>query len=256
MLRFATWAGLWLALLWALPAVAANPTVVAGTVNAQNFAVGTSAAVSSTGSVTAGDLEIVAIQIYGGVSAPTGINTVGGMTALIPTTTIQTFTSIAVFYKVATVTGAFSDTVQWTNSSSHGNWAFFEISGQATSPFDGAAVTSANPTSLTPTSPSITPTTGNLTDLLICLLFDASGASPADTLGAPSGMTVISDANGATGGIFFFGSAYLKLSSASATGTKAWSLSPLSEPTYGASLLVKPGPPACPHRLMLLGVGC
>jgi hypothetical protein len=241
-------------LIAAGPTLAANPSVIAGTVNAQNFSVGTSAAVSSTGSVTAGDLEIVAIEIYGATSAPTGINTIGGMTALIPTTTIQTFTSIAVFYKVATVTGAFSDTVQWTNNSGHGNWAFFEISGQAASPFDGAVLTSANPTSLTPTSPSITPTTGNLADLLICLLFDASGASPADTLGAPSGMTVVSDTNGATGGIFFFGSAYLKLSSAAATGTKAWSLS-FSEPTYGASFLVKPGT-ACPHRLMLLGVGC
>jgi hypothetical protein len=176
------------------------------------------------------------------------------MTALIPTTTIQTFTSIAVFYKVATVTGAFSDTVQWTNLSSHGNWAFFEVSGQAAAPFDGTVQTSTNATSTTPTSPSITPTTGNLTDLLICLLLDASGASPADTLGAPSGMTAISDTNGGTGGIFFFGGAYLKLSTAAATGTKAWSLS-LSEPTYGVSFLVKPAPP-CPHNMILLGVGC
>src|SRR5260370_29849550 len=150
-----------------------NPTLISATKNnAAIAAANASATVTSTGSVTAGNLQIVAIEVSG-ASAPTGLTPPAGWTTLLATTVTEAsgLVSAAIFYKQATASGSFSGSFSWTVSSTGGEWLFMEWQGMGAGFVDGAATTSLDTTTTTPTSPAITPGTGNVNDTLVGLIF-------------------------------------------------------------------------------------
>lgn len=244
-------------LLWVAPALAANPAFVSGTVN--NGVSSTSPmTVTSNGSVTSGDIMVVTILPIGTAAAPTAITppSGGGWSTGLSTTTIgSSFGAAAVFYKAATVTGSFSGSFTWSGTTSGGLWTFSEWSGgNTTTPLDGAATTSQNASSSSPTTPSITPTAGNTQDTKIAVLFgSAIGVSNAVT--KPSALATVKVVAETTTAPLT-GVASLALSSAGATGTDTWTLG-TAQVTLGVSLLLQPpgSGAACPS-MNLLGVGC
>jgi hypothetical protein len=216
-----------------------NPVVIAATRNNGSFTSGTSVTVPSTGSVTAGNLQIISIQING-ATAPTGI-TESGWTTVMGTTVTGSGGSVsaAIFARAATVTGALSQSVSWTTTATLGQWAVFEVFGAGPLLIDGSSVSQQNATSTTPPAPTITPGTGNVNDLLICMLF-ANTFTSTSTPSSPAGMSTILNFTGSTTQLLF-GSASLALASASATGAKNFGLT-ATKTTLGASFLIQQGP--------------
>lgn len=219
-----------------------NPTIIAATKNnAAIAAANTSATVTSTGSVTAGNLMIVMIEVAGAV-APTGITAPDGTwTAFLGTTTTEAsgLVSAAIFYKQATATGAFSGSFSWTTSSTGGEWSFTEWSGCGAGLVDGTVGTTLNTSGTSPTSPAKTPAAGNVNDTLVCALF--GGVLSTSTVAIPGGMASILTVNGSATQTLF-GAASLNLASAASTGAKTWTLG-TAMAVLGASFLLQQGPP-------------
>jgi hypothetical protein len=209
-----------------------------GTTNNAAISSGTSATVSSTGSVQAGNLMVV-VMLVGGASQPTAFTAPDGtwttFMATIATASGGTIAA-AIFYKRATATGAFSGSFGWTTTATSGHWLFMEWTGQGASLVDGAVADTQN-ASGTKTSPSVNPGTGLVNDTLVCLTL--GGVVGTDTLTQPGGMTSILLVAG-TSAIPFFGCASLALASASATGTKTWTI-PTSRTNLGVSFLIQQG---------------
>jgi hypothetical protein len=213
-----------------------NPTIVAGTKNnASIAAANTSVTVTSTGSVTIGNLQIVCIEVSG-ASAPTGLSPPAGWTTLLATTTTQAsgLVSAAIFYKVATATGAFSGSFSWTTSSTGGQWSFSEWNGVGPANIDGVAGTTLNTSSTSPVSPTKTPSTGNPLDTLVCCLF--GGVLSTSTVTIPSGMSSVLTVSGSAS-TPLFGMASLALTGTGATGSETWTLG-TAEATLGVSFLL------------------
>jgi|HubBroStandDraft_1064217.scaffolds.fasta_scaffold00409_7 hypothetical protein len=243
-------------LLWAAPALAANPAFVAGTVNSGSGLSVTTVTVTSTGSVTVGDIMLVTIVPVGAASAPTAITPPAGWSTALATTTVgASNASAAVFWKLQAASGAFSGAFTWTTTGAGATWTFSEWSGANTTlPLDGTATISQNASSANPTSPSITPAAGNTSDTLVGFMIgDATGV--ATTVTKPTTMSTVVIVNESTT-VPLTGAASLALASAAATGTKQWTLSG-AEVTLGVSLLLQPagGGTAC-QPMNLLGVGC
>jgi hypothetical protein len=112
-----------------------------------------------------------------------------------------------------------------------------EWTGAGPSFVDGAVADTQN-ASATNTSPSVTPGTGLTNDTLVCGSF--AGVIGTDTLTQPAGMTSILSIAG-TASVGFFAVASLALNSASATGTKTWTI-PTSRTNLGVSFLLQQGP--------------
>src|SRR5271166_1005464 len=213
-----------------------NPTFVSGTVNSGSFTSGTSVTVSSTGSVTAGNLQVVVLTV-GGATAPSALSPpAGGWTTYLSTTanTGGGLIVTAIFYLKAASTGAFSGAFTWTTTATRGRWAFMELTGEGASLVDGSVVTSQN-ASGTNTSPSVTPSAGSGNDTLICGIIGA--AVGADTLTNPAGMSTLFGLAGSGSQPFFYG-ASLALGSTSATGTQTWTI-PTGRTCLGFSFLVQ-----------------
>src|SRR5271166_429048 len=213
-----------------------NPTFVSGTVNSGSFTSGTSVTVSSTGSVTAGNLQVVVLTV-GGATAPSALSPpAGGWTTYLSTTanTGSGLIVTAIFYLQAASTGAFSGAFTWTTTATRGRWAFMELTGEGASLVDGSVVTSQN-ASGTNTSPSVTPSAGSGNDTLICGIIGA--AVGADTLTNPAGMSTLFGLAGSGSQPFFYG-ASLALGSTSATGTQTWTI-PTGRTCLGFSFLVQ-----------------
>ena len=109
-----------------------NPTLIAATDNNAAISSGTSATVSSVGSVTAGNLMIV-VMMVGGSTRPASFTAPDGTwTSFLATTSNQSSSPLvatAIFYKQATGSGAFSGSFGWTNTATSGHWMFMEWSG-------------------------------------------------------------------------------------------------------------------------------
>lgn len=224
-----------------------NPTLIAGTKNNGTIGAGVSTiTVTSTGSVTIGHLLIVTIMVSG-ATAPTAISPPAGWTTTLATTTTASggVVSAAIFTRAAASTASFSGAFTWTTTSTAGGeWSFSEWSGAGASLIDGSPTTSLNTTSTTPPSPTITPSAGNVNDTLVCVLFD--GALGSTTITIPTGMSSVLTVAG-TASQLTFGMASLALSSASATGSKAWTLG-TTETTLGVSLLIQQTPWVPPEK--------
>lgn len=219
----------------------ANPFLIAATQkNAAIAAANTSVSVSSTGSVTAGNLQIVAIEVAGAV-APSGITPPAGWTTLLATTTTEAsgLVSAAIFYKQAAASGAFSGSFSWTTASTSGEWLFMEWAGSGAGLIDGVATTTLNGSSTSPISPAITPGAGNVNDTLVGILF--GGVLSTATVAIPAGMTSILTVNGSPTQTLF-GAASLNLASSSAASAETWALG-TAMATLGVSfLLQQPAP--------------
>lgn len=215
-----------------------NPTIT-GTKNNAAISSGTSATVTSIGSVTANNLMVV-VMLVGGASQPTAFTAPDGTwTTFLATTATASagLLAAAVFYKKATSTGAFSGSFGWTTTATSGEWLFMEFSGCGPGLVDGSVVDTQN-ASGTKTSPSITPGAGLVNDTLVCLTL--AGVVGTDTLTQPAGMTTILLVAG-TSTTPFFGCASLALASSAATGTKTWTI-PTSRTNLGVSFLLQQGP--------------
>src|SRR5208282_461549 len=218
----------------------ANPTIIAGTQNSGTIGSVTAVTVSSTGSVTAGNLMVVFLIAGAAVTRPTGLTPPDGtLTTFLATTQTGTgsISSIAVFYKQATATGSFSGSFSWTNTSSQGTWIFTEWTMLSAALVDGAVNTTQNIAGTT-TSPATYPGTNNAFDTLICGL--VSSAVGADTITIPAGMASVFTQNGTVGGLAI-GVASLALTSASTTAVETWTLT-VSVSNVGLSFLLM-GPP-------------
>ena len=215
----------------------ANPTIIAGTQNNGSIITGTAATVSSTGSVTAGNLMVVFLIAGAAVTRPVSLSPPDGTwTTYIATTQTGTgsTTSVAVFYKQATVTGSFSGSFSWTNAASQGNWIFTEWTTLAASLVDGSPPTPTQNTAGTTTSPATFPSTNASSDTLICGI--VSSATGTDNISIPAGMTSVFTQNGGVGGLAV-GVASLALTSASTTAVETWTLT-ASVSNVGYSFLI------------------
>src|SRR5260370_37806279 len=168
----------------------ANPSFISGTQNSNTFISGTSVTVSSNGSVASGNLMIVVLQVDGTSGVPSGLTPPAGWSTLVPTTLVRAdqITAAAIFYKTS-AGGNFSGNFSWTTTANIGSWVFSEWTGQAASPFDGAAQVASNAASSTPTTPGITPSAANTSDTLVGVRLpgNASGA----VLTIPAGMATV-----------------------------------------------------------------
>jgi hypothetical protein len=218
-----------------------NPSIVAGTVNNGSFTNNTTCTVTSGGSVTIGNMGVIALTLGDLSTLSSGLTPPAGWSNLPGTGDIDIGTNLkvaALFWGPITSGGIYSGSPTWTGTALKGEWTFFEITGQATSPFDGPVLTTQNPSSSTPPSPSATPSSGNLSDLLVCLLLDGAPAAGTNSVTIPAGMTNINTVNGTTS-TYFTGDAYLALSSASPTGNQFWTLQ-VAQPSLGVSFLIQP----------------
>jgi hypothetical protein len=215
-----------------------QPTLISGTQKSAAITSGTSATVSSTGNVTAGNLMVV-VMLVGAASQPTAFTAPDG-TWTTSLATIATASggliAAAIFTKRATATGAFSGSFGWTTTATSGEWLFMEWAGAGPSNLDGSIATSLN-ASGTKTSPSVTPGAGLVNDTLVCLTL--GGVVGTDALTVPAGMTSILNVSG-TASVPFFGCASLALNSSGATGAKTWTI-PTSRTNLGVSLLIQQG---------------
>lgn len=220
----------------------ANPFLIAATPkNAAIAAANTSVSVSSTGSVTKGNLQIVSIEVSG-ATAPTGISPPDGTwTTLLSTTVTETsgLVSAAIFYKIATASGAFSGSFSWTTASTGGEWLFTEWAGFGAAIFDGAIQSVLTGVTTSPSSPAIAPGPGNVNDTYVGFLF--GGALTSTTISGPSaGTSILNVAGSATQPLF--GAAYLQLASGSTASALLWTLG-TGQATLGVSLLlIQPAP--------------
>src|ERR1700688_3262099 len=216
-----------------------NPVITGTKNNAAISAANTSVSVTSTGSVTAGNLQIVAIEVSG-ATAPTGITAPAGWTTVLATTVTESsgLVSAAIFSRVATATGAFSGSFTWTTSSTGGEWLFMEWTGTGTPvmvALDGAGTTSLNVSTTSPTSPAVAPLARNFADTYIGFIF--GGALSTSTITIPAGTTSILTVTGSAT-VPVFGAASLATSSNSVVSAQTWTLG-TAEATLGVSILLQ-----------------
>jgi hypothetical protein len=215
----------------------ANPSLVSGTVNSGSASSGSSVTVSSNGSVAANDLMVVVMAVESTAGVPASFSPPSGWTTALAATRIDSLdAAVAIFWKFQTTAGSFSGSFSWANATDGMTWIFSEWTGvNQTTPLDGS-VADAQGTTTTPSSPSVTPTTGNTQDTLICCVFGATLTTTTVTV--PSGMSTVKNVSGSSTALAA-AMASLALSSASATGTKQWTLS-LSQDSLVVSWLLQP----------------
>lgn len=200
-----------------------------------SMTVGTTHAAGSNGTVTVGDLLVIAVTATWNTSADANSLVLADVTYTQAYGDANTSNGMAigVWWKIATLGDTGVSSVSWTHATQSASWAVADWTGIDASPSDAAAgaFNSGFPTSIA--APTVSPVGAN--DLLICV-WGMCGGKGAYTCDAA--MTSRVDTGSISSNIAEIVLADQQLSAAGATGTRT-TTEGSGSPGYGVSLTFK-----------------